>query len=124
MDLKELITYAEEKQIITLVEADELRNYLEVLEDRESEIENQDVRIEQLEDKLLETTDSLFRYKKECEQLKEKERAISIFNKKRVGLFQLTFCENVYSYNSLKFYKNEELTPKEFDLLRRYFKWT
>lgn len=72
MDLKELITYTEEKEIITLVEADELRNYLDVLEDKEELSNNQDVRIEELEDKLLETTDSLFRYRKECDTIKKK----------------------------------------------------
>ena len=72
MTLKELITYAEEKQIITLVEADELRNYIDVLENKEELSENQEVRIEELEDKLLETTDSLFRYRKECDTIKKK----------------------------------------------------
>lgn len=72
MDLKELITYAEEKEIITLVDADELRNYLDVLENTEESSYNQEVRIEELEDKLLETTDSLFRYRKECDTIKKK----------------------------------------------------
>ena len=71
MDLSYLIDYCEEHRVITLVEADELRNDVDVLESKESDLINAELRIEQLEDKLLETIDVVFKLRRENETLKK-----------------------------------------------------
>lgn len=72
MDLNYLIDYCEEHRVITLVEADELRNDIDVLESKAKDNENDTLRIEQLEDKLIETTDTIFRLRRENETYKKK----------------------------------------------------
>ena len=72
MTLDELINYAENEGIINLVDADILRNEVDTIESKEKDLLNAELRIEQLEDKLLETTDVVFKLRKENEIYKKK----------------------------------------------------